>query len=240
MDNGIYIALSRQVALFKDMETTANNIANANTTGFQSSHLMFSSYLADSGNRDKMAYAHDVSTYRSTQPGALSVTNNPLDVAIKGNGYFMVQTPLGVRYTKAGNFQMDGGNTLVTAEGYPVLDENSQPIILPENAQRITIGSIGNITVDGEEIGTLGLAEFANPQEMKRTGERLLSSDVPPLPPTTSSVAQGTLETANVNPVIELTHMIEVSRAVGGTAKYIEVLYDLQRKTGAAWTSQQS
>lgn len=238
MDNGIYITLSRQMALFRDMDTTAGNIANANTTGFQSSHLMFDTYLADAGNKDKMAYANDVSTYRDTQQGAMRATGNDLDVAIQGKGYFAVETPQGERYTRSGNFQIDGTGVLVTQDGLPVMDQNNQRIIIPENAKSIVIGSIGNITVNGEELTNIGVFNFENEQALRQTGSQLYSTEETPSAAIDAKVAQGMLENSNVQPVLELTHMIDVSRAVGGTAKYIEMMYDLQRKTGTAWTQQ--
>lgn len=238
MDNGVYIALSRQLALFRDMEVTAGNIANANTTGYQSSHLMFSSFLVDDGVRGDMQFTNDVSTYRNTEKGGFQVTNNPLDIAIKGKGYFTVETPLGIRYTRAGNLQLDGNNTLVSTEGYPVLDQNSQPIVFDENTTQITIGSAGNISANGAELTTIGVVEFENEQLLERVGDRLFSSDADPVISDTSTVLQGTLENSNVKGVSELTHMIDVSRSVANTSKLIEVMYDLQRKSATAWTRQ--
>src|SRR4051812_9350277 len=107
MDNNIYIMLSRQMTLFRDMDVTANNIANTNTTGYSAEHILFSSYLTkdvNRGDRNSMAFAHDVSTYRDTESGPMKVTGNDLDMAIQGDGYFTVETPLGTRYTRAGNF----------------------------------------------------------------------------------------------------------------------------------------
>lgn len=238
MDNGVYIALSRQLALFRDMEVTAGNIANANTTGYQASHLMFTSYMVDDGVRSKMNFAHDVSTYRNTEKGGFQVTENPLDIAINGKGYLTVDTPLGVRYTRAGNLQLDGDNTLVTAEGYPVLDQNGQRILFDETTTEITIGGAGNISSNGNELATLGVVEFENEQLLERAGDRLFISDASPKISDTSSILQGTLESSNVQGVSELTHMIDVSRAVTSTSKLIEVIYDLQRKNMSGWTRQ--
>src|SRR5687768_3602243 len=103
MDNSIYIALSRQLAEFRDMDITANNIANANTVGYDSEHILFSTYLTrdiNKGDRNPMAFAHDVSSYVNTEMGSLQTTGNDLDLAIQGDGYFIVETPLGIRYTK--------------------------------------------------------------------------------------------------------------------------------------------
>src|SRR5689334_8850044 len=111
MDNGLYVAIQRQLALFRDMDVTANNIANANTVGFNSEHMLFNEYLVKDINQkvqNPMAFPNDVATYRDTQTGTMQVTGNALDIAINGKAYFAVETPLGIRYTRAGNFQIDG------------------------------------------------------------------------------------------------------------------------------------
>ncbi len=243
MDNSVYITLSRQLALFRDMDITAGNIANANTTGYSAEHIKFESYLTKDvnlGNHNKMAFAYDIASYRNTQAGSKKVTNNPLDVAINGNGYFAVQTPLGVRYTRAGNFQLSSDGTLTNAEGYPVLDTSNQAIVFPENTNSVEIGDIGNIRVNGEDFGQLNVVQFENEQLLERVGHTLYTTDAAPLPadPLQVKVAHGVLENSNVEPVLELTHMIKVSRAVGSTSKFIEVVYDLQRKASNAWAQQ--
>src|SRR5258708_5552303 len=111
MDNSIYVTLSRQLALFRDMDVTANNIANANTTGYNAEHIMFDSFVtkdANQGDRNPVSFANDVATYRNIENGSMQITGNDLDLAIQGNGYFIVETPLGTRYTRAGNFQVSG------------------------------------------------------------------------------------------------------------------------------------
>lgn len=243
MDNSIYITLSRQLALFRDMDATANNIANANTTGYNSEHIKFESYLTKDvnlGQRNDMSFAHDISSYRNTQSGSKTVTNAPLDVAINGNGYFTVQTPLGIRYTRAGNFQLSTDGTLVTVEGYSVLDNSNQPIVFPENTNEVEIGDNGNIRVNKEDFGQLGVVQFENEQLLERVGHTFYKADAAPLPadPAEVKIAHGVLENSNVQPVLELTHMIKVSRAVGSTAKFIETMYDLQRKAANAWAQQ--
>lgn len=244
MDNGIYIALSQQLALFRDMSVTTNNLANANTTGYQAEQLLFENYLNkdnNMGDRNKMSFANDISTYRNVQDGARRITGNSLDVALEGEGqYFMIETPLGRRYTRAGAFTLDGAGTLITAAGYPVLDNSGQKIEFPEEVGDISIGGAGNVAVNGEDFATIGVAIFENPQLLKQSASGIFNSEVDPAIGTEDNVkmAQGVLEDANVQPVIEMTHMIEVTRAVANTAKYIETIYDLQRKTTNAWTQQ--
>lgn len=241
MDNGIYITLSRQLAMFRDMAITANNIANANTTGYNSEHILFTSFLKKDVNRKEtnpMQFDYDISSYRITQTGPVKSTGNPLDLAITGEGYFAVETPLGTRYTKAGNFQLDELGTLITASGYPVLNNNGQRIIFPEETQEITVGSAGNIAVNGSEFDSIGIHAFANEQSLEQTGAGLFVSEVNPEPAENVRVLQGALEGANVQPVQEMTRLIDISRSTSNTAKLIETMYDLQRKASNVWTKQ--
>ena len=241
MDNSAYITLSRQLALFRDMDVTAGNIANANTTGYNAEHITFNSYLIkdnNSGMRNDMAFAYDISTYRDTSVGSFTTTGNSLDVALQSDGYFTIQTPLGIRYTRAGNFQLDGTGQMITPEGYIVLDNSGQPITFPEDTVSIEIGSGGNIKANGQDFSTLGVVRFDNPQLLERLHSGLYKSDITPPQMENPGVAQGVLENSNVKPIVELTHMMEVSRAVANTAKFVETLYDLQRKTANTWSQQ--
>lgn len=238
MDNSIYIALSRQAALFRDMEATANNIANANTTGYNAEKVMFTDYLVSDGNRGKIAFAQDISTYRDTRPGALKATGNALDVAIQGPGYFMVETPFGQRYSRAGSFSLDAQGFLVNPDGYPVLDDAGQRIQFPPESKEIKILKTGTVVTDGEEIGTIGVVEFDDTQKLEQLFGTLYNSPVAPAPATQSQIAHGVLEDSNVQSVVEMTHMIDVSRGVSSTAKFIEVMYDLQRRASNTWTEQ--
>jgi len=241
MDNSIYVTLSRQLALFRDMDVTSNNIANANTTGYGSEHIMFNSYVAkdiNNGKANPMSFAHDVSTYRNTETGPLKATGNDLDVAIQGKGYFTVQTPLGTRYTRAGNFQLDSDGTLSTAEGYAVLDSAGQHIVIPPDATTVKIGEGGNIKVNGDDAGSIAIVQFDHPQLLEPLTGKLFKSAVPGQPAQDVRVAQGMLEGSNVEPVSELTHMMTLTHAVTDTAQFIAIVYDLERKASSAWAQQ--
>lgn len=247
MDNSIYITLSRQMALFRDMEVTANNIANADTPGYNAEKLMFSDYLVKDTNRRKDAYAHDAISYRDTANGSMKQTGNPFDLAINGDAYFQVQTPLGVRFTRAGNFQVDLEGTLVTADGYQVLGADGGQITIPQNAINVAINGMGQITADGDEVGQVGLMQFQNEQAMTRLGNNLYTSTETPQPATAdrafpgqaiASMSQGFLESSNVTAVTEMVRVMNVSRSVSNTAKFIETMYDLERRTGQVYAKQ--
>lgn len=238
MDNGIYIAASRQLALFRDMETTATNIANLNTTGYQSEHMVFENFLVDDRVGSNMNLANDLATYRNTQQGNIQITENPLDFALTKEGYFTARTPLGDRYTRAGNFKINEESQLVTVEGYPVLDASNQPITLDGNGTSVEVSSNGTIAIDGEQLATIGVVQFENEQMLERAGAKYYRSDATPTQKTDAEIAQGALETSNVQAVTQLTHMMTTSRSVASTAKYIEVMYDLQRRNTTTWTQQ--
>lgn len=241
MDNSVYITLSRQLALFRDMDVTANNIANSNTTGFSSEHILFNSYLTkdvNQKNSNDMAFAYDINSYHNLENAPIHATGNPLDLAINSDGFFSVETPLGVRYTKAGNFQLDGSGTLVTSEGNPVLNDSGQNITFAADARDIKIGEAGNISVNGEDFATIGIYKFANPQLLEKLDGSMFKSEITPDVATDAKLVQGALAGANVKPVLELTHMMEVSRSVANTAKFIETMYDLQRKSASTWAQQ--
>lgn len=234
MDNSIYVTLSRQLTLFRDMDVTANNIANMNTVGYNTEKLAFDDYLVeadiDGKPGQKVAYTRDPLSYRDTNNGPLKTTGNPLDLAISGPGYFIVDTPLGQRYTKAGNFMIDGQGTLVTPQGYPVLSNAGDVIAFPDDTTDVQVNDQGIITANGDEIGQVGVVEFANEQAMKRLGNNLYSSDAQPMEQQTARVVQGALEQSNVQGVSELVRVVQLQRSVASTAKFVEVMYDLQRK----------
>ena len=133
---------------------------------------------------------------------------------------------------------MDGNGTLVTAEGNAVLDTNGQRITFPPEAQDIKVGEAGNISVNGEEFANIGVFEFENPQLLERLNGAMFRSEIEPAAATNARVAQGALESSNVQSVTELTHMIDVSRSVSSTAKFIEAMYDVQRKAANTWAQQ--
>lgn len=231
MDSSIYIVLSKQMAQFQDMELTSNNIANVNTPGYNAQKMVFSQYLSDTGKMGvKDAYADTPYSYRDTSGGALQTTGNQLDVAIKGDAYFAVETPLGTRYTKSGAFQVDAQGTLVTVDGYPVLGNDNGQISLPTTAKTVNINGAGAIIVDGALAGQLGMAEFSNPQGMVRYGNSMYGSAETPQQSVSARAVQGAIESSNVNSVTELVRVMDISRSVTNTSKFIETMYDLERK----------
>lgn len=231
MDTGIYVALSKEIGILRDVDVTANNIANATTTGFESDTLLFTDFLSSTTPQEnKVAFANDISTYRNTAQGTLQITGNALDAAIEGAGYFVVQTPLGPRYTRNGNFKINGDGNLVTSEGYTVLDDSGQAITFDSIDRVIQIRDDGTINVDNTDRSILKIVQFDNPQLMHRQGNSLYSSEAKPKPAQDFRVLGGVLERSNVEPFTELTHMMYVSRSIQSVSQLITNIYTLERK----------
>jgi flagellar basal body rod protein FlgG len=240
VDNSVYIVLSKQMATFRKMEMVANNIANVNTVGFQAERMLFNDYLVDDGNRHKMAFAQDIATYHERGQGALKQTGNQLDFAIEGEGYFMVRLPNGeTGYTRAGNMRLDGQGFIIDAQGRELLDGEGNAIQINPEDEKIVVGDDGTMLVNGEQRVVVGMAEFANPQLLEQYGGNTMvarNGAAPIIPAQNSRMLQGMLEDSNASPIQELVEMTMVSRGVTNTAKFIEVMYDLQRKTSNAYT----
>jgi flagellar basal-body rod protein FlgF len=244
MDNGAYISLSKQLTAFRELSTTANNIANVNTVGFQGERLVFDDYLVrerTAEDRGNIAFVHDTMSVRDTRNGRIEQTGNPLDVAIRGDGYFSIQTDLGIRYTKAGNFDLNNEGIVVTKQGYPVLSDAGGEIVIPPEARDIEIIGDGSIKINGEAVDRIGIAEFDNPQALERVGDTMFrSDDAPRAGANESRVLQGHLEMSNVNAINQMTKLIELQRSVGTASKFIEADYELQRRVGDTFTRKMS
>ncbi len=161
MKTPTYIALSRQTALSRQLNTVANNIANVSTDGYQAKHTLFQEYLAktgEPGRRDRLSFTQDVGEYRDTTEGKIQTTGNPYNVAIHGDGFFVIGNPGQQFYTRAGNFHLDGNRQLVTADGYPVLQADGSPINIPQ--ANISEPGKSDIVIEGD--GTIYQASSDN------------------------------------------------------------------------------
>ncbi len=222
MENATYVVLSMQMALETGFDVIANNIANVNTTAYQAQEVMFTEYLANAAGSGEISYVYDVAVMRDVTPGPSVATGNPLDVAIVGEGYFMIETANGIRYTRNGSFRLDGDGQLVSAGGGAVLGEGDQPFFLTADETAITISRDGTVSTENGAIGRLRLVTFENEQEMIKVGDSLFTTEEPPLEATEAEVIQGMIEQSNVQAVLELTRMIEVSRAYQRAQQIIE------------------
>ncbi len=235
MDNSLYIALSRQTGLQRHYDVVANNIANMNTTGYRNERMLFEDYVVKADiakhgkDRGQLAFTQDVATVTDPTEGPITTTGRAFDVAIQGKGFFSIRTPLGERYTRSGNFTLDNTNTIVTTQGYPVLDAGGEAIVLPEEMNGpVTIGDNGVISVNGEELGQLNIAYFENEQVLEKTGDSMFNSPIPPGIADNARVVQGALEMSNVNSVKEMTEMLTVSRDITRVANLVSAIDELQ------------
>lgn len=140
MDNTKYIALSRQMALWKQMDIVSNNMANMNTSGYKQDDAIFASYLTQTKNaegfgRVPVYFTQDFGMYKDFKEGAIVHTGNTFDLALQGDAFFAIETPEGERYTRKGQFQLDADGQLVTSEGYAVMSENNEPFFIAPRAR---------------------------------------------------------------------------------------------------------
>jgi flagellar basal-body rod protein FlgF len=248
MDNTTYIALSRQESLWNQLEVVANNLANVNTTGFKGTDTLFAQYVYkvnsdDRTFKDKIAFTHDFGLVRNLSQGAFNYTGNTYDLAMQGEGYFVTQGKNGGGnvYTRAGNFTVNGDNQLVTQEGSPVLSTNNQPITIPANAGDVTVQGDGSIVdkTTGTTIDKIRVVRFDKERELKQvTGTAFDANGQPPIDIVQPKVAQGVLETSNVNVISEMTRLIAINRSSGDVNKLIEVEQDRKRKASDLFSKQ--
>lgn len=230
MENAIYIGLSRQTALLRQLDVIANNVANANTTAFKSGQLVFKEYLVDAGDGSKISYVQDVGITRDLREGTLKPTGNALDLAISGDGYFVLQGRSGPLYTRNGHFRLDETGRLTAANGKPVLDIDDNEIVVPPGTDAITISGDGTLSAGADSVFVLQLVSFTNPQGLKSIGDGQYSSTEDPEPATDAKVLQQMLESSNVQPIIEMTNMIQVQRAYQASSRLTQSDHDLQRR----------
>lgn len=230
MQNTGYLALSRQATMNRQLDMIANNIANANTPGYRAERMMFSDYLHDTGRDSEVAFVRDVSVARDLTPGELYETANPFDIAINGEGYFTIDGAMGTRFTRNGHFRLDTESRLVTSQGFPVLDDRGGEITIPPNAVEISLTPTGVITDGTTPIARLGVVTFENEQSLRNASQGMFIADEEPIVMDEPSIAQGMLERANVEPVLEISRMMTLMRSFEAAQDLVTTEHDNQRK----------
>lgn len=230
-DNSNYVLLGRQNTMFHEVEVLSNNIANSNTPGYQRQKMIFEQVLHNATNKDTIHYSRDVSTIRKLEAGEYKATGNTFDVALVGRGYyFRINTPNGERYTRAGNFTLNAQGQLVTPQGYPVLSNGGEPIVILDQDQDFVVRQNGAITAGENVVGQIGVAFFENEQFMIHHGNNLLEALVDPAPNAENvEIYQGVLEQANVDTIQEVTALINAQREVGLTTNLINSLDEMEK-----------
>ncbi len=236
METPTYIALSRQMVLRNQMDVVANNIANASTPGFKAEMMLMSEVELPAERGVDLSYVQDFATARDFSPGSVRATGNPLDLAVQGDGFFAVQTPDGVRYTRVGRFQLDANGTLVTSQGYPVL-AGGGPVTLDPDDGPVYVAEDGSISTDlafgGQQqvvAGKLDLVDFADRGQLTPAQDNLFDAKGQQPTAATGKIAQGMLEDSNVRPIIEMTSLIEVTRSYQAMQRFLDSEHERQRR----------
>ena len=239
MDNSLLVSLSQQLAAYRSMDVIANNIANASTPGFKRETAKFEEYVTHvrpsetQKGPQALSFVKDAGVVRDTGQGEMTSTGATLDFAINGKGFFAVQTPAGMRYTRDGHFSLNQDGQLVTSDGYAVQGDGGAITITP-NDGNVSVGPDGTISsvLNGtsNQIGKLQVMTFPNERALTKQGANLYSTTQAATPSTESTIAQRMLEGSNVKPVIEISHMVEVMRAYQMTATMTNSQEQLMRQ----------
>lgn len=217
MKNFELIGLSYQMALRRQLDVVANNVANMNTTAFKGESMVFQDHLVRTNSADKSArklsFVRDLATVRDIDAGRTEPTGGELDLAISGKGYFAVQTASGERYTRNGHFKINLEGQVVSAQGHPLLTEGDGTLTLQPGEKDITIAKDGTLSTNLGQKGKIKLVSFANEQELKQVGDSLYTTQQKPEPAASDSkILQGSIEQSNVRPVLEITKMMSLVR----------------------------
>ncbi len=235
MDNTLLVSLSQQLASYRSMDVIANNLANADTTGFKRESMKFQEYIEqatpaeDEKGTQQISFVQDMGTTRDLTQGSISHTGAQFDLAINGKGYFNVKTPDGSdHYTRNGHFTLDANGRIVTEQG-AVLQGDGGEIAITNQDGDIHIAKDGTITGAQGQLGKVKLVDFASDTALNKEGASLFSTTQTPNPVENPQIQQGSLEASNVQPVIEISHMMDVLRAYQTTASLTESREDLMR-----------
>lgn len=214
MDNAIYASLGRQSGLMSELRSVANNIANANTTGYRAEGVIFSEYVRGL-DRNSGSLSMAAARVRQTDfaQGGIEMTGSPFDLAIEGEGFFLIGTPQGERLTRAGNFTTNANGDLVTMAGHPVLDSGGSPVFVPPDAGPVSIGVDGTLSVGGNPVSQIAVVVPVDPLQLSRGDGVLFDSGAGWQPLENPQVVQGAVEGSNTDAVAQIARMIEVQRA---------------------------
>ena len=208
---------------------TANNLANADTPGYRASRPIFAEHVQRQGRvhgpngAGNVGFTWDRASWRETQPGTISTTGNPLDIAISGAGFFVIETPRGERYTRAGRFAIGADGQLMDSSGALVLNTDSRPIAVGANDTRIEVRGDGTIRSENGVLGRLRIVRFADEQGLRAEGDRHFdAAGQAPEEIARPQLVQGALEGSNVQSVLEMTRMMTELREFQFATQFLE------------------
>lgn len=234
MDNVLMAGLSRQIALLRQVDAMANNIANAGTNGYKAEFILeqpISRLPAASnvGPRD-VIFDSANTLLRDFGQGTLSQTGREFDVALEGKGFFSVKNDKGTFYTRDGAFSRDASGKLVTKSGDAVLSDAGSEIAIPIDARVLKIAADGTVQADDTVVGKLGVSEFADEQKLMPMGGNLYSANGQTPEPSTTRVLQGAIEGSNVQPVLQMTSLLQASRNYEALTRAMRAEEDLRSR----------
>lgn len=247
MENALLVGLSRQVALARELDVIANNMANVGTNGFKARSANFNEFIMPRASADafqprdrSLSYVIDKGTPIDLTQGAVERTGNPLDVALRDSNFLVVQTPQGERYTRAGSLAINGQGQLVTQAGQQVMGEAGAITFGPGESDA-RIAADGTISTDQGVRGKLRQVRFDNPRALTSEGNNLFSSTVPALPAGPQArVEPGAKEGSNVKAVIEMTRLMEVQRSYQSMANLMSKSDELRTRAITRLADQQA
>jgi len=238
MENAFLIGLSRQVALARELDVVANNVANVDTNGFKRRSTVFEEYLMPNARheqfqgRDKrLSYVWDKGTSLTYTQGAMERTGNPLDVAIQGDSLFAVRGPGGAeRYTRNGSLAINGRGELVNSDGHAMATDQGSLTIAPTETD-LRIAADGSISTSNGPRGKLKLVKVPNPQVLRNEGQNLFSANAPLQPAEAKDfrLASGEIEKSNVKAVQEISRLMELSRAYQNVSSLMQRNDEMRR-----------
>lgn len=212
MSDAVYTTLARQSGLMKEMQVVANNIANSSTTGFKTDRAVFAEFLVNAGaDAPSISMGGLAGHAFEMSQGELKFTGGKFDLAIQGDGFFVLETEQGQRLTRAGHFQLSPESMLIDPTGARVLGAGGNEITIPEGATNIAISADGTISADGELVDRVGVMQAEG--VLERDSDTRFTAPGGLIEAEGAAVVQGALEQSNVSPVLEVSRMIEVQRA---------------------------
>ncbi len=237
MSGAIHLLAAGGIFYEKKLAVLANNISNINTVGFKRDQAFQLSGLKENpegssipGKSQNPFPIIPFGTRTDFSPGPLKYTENALDLALDGNGFFCIETPEGIQYTRKGNFTLNEEGVLVTQEGLPVLGEGGNMEI---NGKNVVIDAEGNVSVDGNPVGTIKIVDFPQPYALNKAGSSLFALADPDIAENEAEeviVRQGFVEFSNVDAIRVMTEMIEVLRGYESYQKIIQSINDVSLK----------
>lgn len=228
METPGYTTLTRQTGLLREMQVIANNVANTSTAGFRREGVIFSEYITRLDGEPSLSMAQGNARHVDLAQAGLTQTGGTFDLALQGEGFFLLATPVGERLTRAGAFSATGEGTLVNRDGYTLLDAGGAPVPVPFGARTVTVSSDGTLSADGQPVAQIGVWRPVDHLSLRhQAGTMFSATEIDPA--TDATIHQGFLEDSNVQPVSEIARMISVQRTYELGQKFLEAEDERQR-----------